>query len=68
MTTKKQENEPLDNKNEQQPRFYLIFEEVAKSDVASLSEATLEEIDEIEQVTRMVMDVADEQPISMTTT
>ena len=68
MTTQKQKNEPRNDKREHSPRFYLIFEEVAKSDVASLSDATLEEIDEIEQVRRMVMDVSDEQPIFMTTT
>ena len=68
MTNPKQQNESLDNTNERQPRFYLIFDALAKSDVACLSDATLDEIDEIEQVRRMIMDVTDERPIFMTTT
>lgn len=68
MTNPKQENAPLDITDEQQTRFYLIFEAVAKSEVGNLLDATPEEIDEIEQVRRMVMDVTDEQPIFMTTT
>jgi hypothetical protein len=68
MTNPEPENGPLDITNEQQTRFYLIFEEVAKSDAGGLLDATPEEIDEIEQVRRMVMDVTDERPIFMTTT
>jgi hypothetical protein len=62
MTT--QEKTPLD-KAEQETRFYLIFNELAKADVSDVS---LEEIDEIEHIRRMVMDVTDETPIFMTST
>ncbi len=65
--TPKQENRPLES-TEHQTRFYLIFHELAKTDAANISDVSLEEIDEIEQVRRMVMDVTDEWPIFMTTT
>jgi len=67
MTIPIQKKTPLNDAVER-PRFYLIFDAVAKSDVGNLSDVTLEEIDEIEQVRRMVMDVGDERPIFMTTT
>jgi hypothetical protein len=65
--TSKQEKTPLEN-SEQQTRFYLIFKEFAKVDPMSISDVSLEELDDIEQVRRMVMDVTDDQPIFMTST
>lgn len=62
--TPNQENSPLE-KVEQETRFYLIFNELAKAEALGVS---LEEMDEIEQVRRMVMDVTNEIPIFMTST
>ena len=55
------------DENAGQTRFYLLFDEMAKvDDDANVSPA---EIEEIEQITRMVQDVTeDEQPFFMTST
>ncbi|MGA7080505.1 MAG: hypothetical protein WBQ43_10070 [Terriglobales bacterium] len=53
---------------DQQTRFYLIFDELAKANLESASDASLEEIDEIEQIRRMVVEVDEEPPIFMTST
>ncbi len=65
--TPTQEKPQLENE-EQETRFYLIFNELAKADAANISDVGLDEIDEIERVRRIVMDVADEPPIFMTST
>jgi len=53
---------------ETQARFYLIFDELAKVDTQDISSVSLEEIDEIEQVRRMVADVSCEPPRFVTST
>ena len=60
----KQETKPLEN-TEEQNRFVLIFNELAKEQASDVS---LEEIDAIEEVRRIVMEVTDEKPIFMTST
>jgi hypothetical protein len=50
-------------------RFYIIFSELAKADYEKeVSNVTSDEIDEIEQVMRMVEDVNDEPPQFVTST
>lgn len=52
-----------------QTRFYLLFDALGKATAsAPVSAASLDEMDEIEQVRRMVMDVSDDRPIFMTST
>lgn len=53
-------------KAEETTRFYLIFSELAK--VCDEQDATSDEINEIEQVVRMVTDVNDEPPQFVTST
>jgi hypothetical protein len=60
----KQEKKPLGNADEQNS-FVLIFNELAKEQAPDVS---LEEIDAIEEVRRMVMEVTDDRPIFMTST
>jgi hypothetical protein len=50
-------------------RFYLLFSELGKVDEQPVAtEATSDEINEIEQVMRMVVDVNDEPPQFVTST
>lgn len=56
---------PLANATEEQTHFVLIFDELAKTQAPDVS---LEEIDAIEEVRRIVMEVTDERPIFMTST
>jgi hypothetical protein len=50
-------------------RFYVIFNELAKTDVEQdVSNVMSDEIEEIEQVMRMVVDVNDEPPQFVTST
>jgi GMP synthase PP-ATPase subunit len=49
-------------------RFYLIFDELAKAGAEDLSNASLEEIDEIEKIGRMVADVSNTPPRFLTST
>ncbi len=51
---------------EEQTLFYLIFNQVAKD--APFPDISMEEIEEIDQVRRMVVDVADDPPRFMTST
>jgi hypothetical protein len=51
------------------PRFYFIFEQVQKyGALDSCSDVSIDEINEIEQIRRMVLDVSEETPIFMTST
>jgi ribosomal protein L28 len=54
--------------NEETTRFYLIFNELAKAEQLELSNQALREIEEIEEITRMVIDVNDEPPQFVTST
>ena len=50
-------------------RFYVIFSETVKADEErNISDASYDEMDEIEQVMRMVVDVSDEPPQFVTST
>jgi hypothetical protein len=60
-----EEKKTLANATEEQTRFVLIFDELAKTQAPDVS---LEEIDAIEEVRRIVMEVTDERPIFMTST
>jgi hypothetical protein len=59
-----QEKKALQNADEQN-RFILIFNELAKEQA---SDVNLDEIDAIEEVRRIVSEVTDERPIFMTST
>ena len=58
---------PLDTA-EEESRFYIIFDELAKAEHESAGHVSADELDEIEQVRRMVMDVTEEPPVFMTST
>jgi SpoVK/Ycf46/Vps4 family AAA+-type ATPase len=60
----KMEKKPLENP-EEQTRYVLIFNELAK---AQPSDVDMKEIDAIEEVRRIVSEVTDERPIFMTST
>ena len=64
---KKKERTRLNNE-EQNTRFCLIFSEIEKAADTNALDASLEEIDEIERIRRIVMDVTDESPTFMTST
>lgn len=64
----KQDTDSRIEPNDETTRFYLIFEELAKAEKDVVSDLTLDEIDEIEQVRRMVVDVDDEPPRFTTST
>jgi len=46
-------------------RYYVIFDELSRLDAPDVN---TEELDEIEQIRRMVLEVSDEQPTFMTST
>jgi hypothetical protein len=51
------------------PRFYFIFDQVQKAEGMDFTQnVSMEEISEIEQIRRMVMDVSEEVPMFMTST
>jgi hypothetical protein len=66
MTQTQEKAPPKDG--DQQTRYYLVFDELAKANLENASDVSLEEIDEIEQIRRMVVEVDEEQPIFMTST
>jgi hypothetical protein len=43
-------------------RFYVIFDELSKAEGNLHADAASSELDEIEQVMRMIVDVDDEEP------
>jgi hypothetical protein len=61
----KREKTSLPNPTEEQTRFILIFNELAK---AQTPDVDMQEIDAIEEVRRIVTEVTDEHPIFMTST
>ena len=60
--------ETMQENTEQETRFYIIFSELAKTESTNISDVSLEEIDDIEQVRRMVLEVTDDRPVFMTST
>jgi hypothetical protein len=52
---------------EQQEPFYLILGELADLEPTA-SEASMDEVNEIEQIGRIAIEVTDDQPIFMTST
>lgn len=58
---------PIEGLEEAAARFYVIFSELAKAEPDATAIPT-SEMDEIEQVMRMVVDVNDEPPQFVTST
>jgi hypothetical protein len=66
--TKRQTNTPAENRAIDS-RFYLIFDRVQKAESTDFTpDVSIDEINEIDQVGRMVMEVSDDRLIFMTST
>ena len=66
--TSKEEEETTPESAVQASQYYVLFRELANAEPVSISGVSPEEIDEIEQVRRIVMETTDERPIFMTST
>jgi hypothetical protein len=49
-------------------QFYLVFDNVAKKGPSENSEVSFDEIDEIEQISRMILESTEEIPVFLTST
>ncbi len=65
---KQEEMAPVEIVEKAEIRFYLIFDELAKTGAEDVSNASIEEIDEIEKIGRMVADVSNTPPRFLTST
>jgi hypothetical protein len=52
----------------QNTRFFLIFDELSKQETQAVDDVNTDEIDEIEQISRIVMQTTDDAPIFLTMT
>jgi len=65
----KNQSQPPPKSDEEQTRFYLIFKELANLELVSpASDASFDEIEEMERVSRMVADVSEEPHRFITST
>jgi hypothetical protein len=62
--TKETRQENVDN----EARFYLVFDDVTKDGPSNNPEVSFDEIDEIDQISRMILESTEEIPVFMTCT